>query len=158
MNSRLRIANAALGLRHVFIRDLVLDAEIGVYAQEHGRKQPIRINIDLAVNDTNSCQAPFEGWQQDDLDHVVDYGPIVENVCAVVAARHVKLVETLAEQLAELCLADHRVTTAWVMVEKLAVFHNAASVGVQVQRHQKLPREYTAMAAGGMQSYSQRQT
>ena len=46
-----RFADAGLALRHVFLRDLMLDAAIGVYASEHGRRQRIRVNVDLAVED-----------------------------------------------------------------------------------------------------------
>src|SRR6202140_460521 len=45
----LRIADAARGLRHVFLRDMVLNASIGVFAHEQHAPQRIRINVDLAV-------------------------------------------------------------------------------------------------------------
>ena len=44
------IADAARGIRHVFIRNLELPAQIGVWRHEHGKQQPIRINVDLAVD------------------------------------------------------------------------------------------------------------
>jgi dihydroneopterin aldolase len=47
----LRIADAARGIRHVFIRNLELLAQIGVYGHEQGKLQPVRINVDLAVED-----------------------------------------------------------------------------------------------------------
>ncbi|OYV35424.1 MAG: diguanylate cyclase, partial [Acidocella sp. 20-61-6] len=50
------------------------------------------------------------------------------------AAGHVQLVETLAERLCEVCLADARVLIARVRVEKLDVFADAASAGVEVER------------------------
>ena len=40
----------------------------------------------------------------------------------IVAAGHVRLVETLAERIAEACLADRRVHLARVRVEKLDIF------------------------------------
>ena len=43
------IADAARGIRHVFIRNLELPAEIGVWRHERGKAQPVRINVDLAV-------------------------------------------------------------------------------------------------------------
>jgi dihydroneopterin aldolase len=52
----------------------------------------------------------------------------------MVTAGHVQLVETLAERLAEACLADARIKVARVRVEKLDVFADAASVGVEVER------------------------
>jgi dihydroneopterin aldolase len=43
-------------------------------------------------------------------------------------------VETLAEQIAALCLEDRRVRVARVRVEKLDVFVDATSVGVEIER------------------------
>jgi 7,8-dihydroneopterin aldolase/epimerase/oxygenase len=43
-------------------------------------------------------------------------------------------VETLAERIAALCLSDRRVRVARVRVEKLDVFPDATSVGVEIER------------------------
>ena len=125
----LKIANAAQALRHVFIRDLLLDAHIGVFRHEEGRTQPIRINIDLTVTDAG---APHE----DRLEDVVDYHQVVESVKAIVGSGHVRLVETLAELIAARCLEDPRVQVARVRIEKLAAIASAARVGVEIERVQ----------------------
>ncbi len=131
-------ADAIKGIRRMFIRDLVLDAAIGVYAHEHGRTQRIRINLDLAIGDQAALPGARHlsrpGVGRDDLARVVDYEQIVIATRATVAAGHVQLVETLAERLAEICLADARVVAARVMVEKLDVFPDAASAGVEIER------------------------
>ena len=36
----LRIADAKKSIRHVFVRDLEIEAHIGVYRHEHGRRNP----------------------------------------------------------------------------------------------------------------------
>ena len=46
-----KIADAGRAIRHVFIRNLELPAQIGVYRHEVGKMQPVRINLDLAVED-----------------------------------------------------------------------------------------------------------
>ncbi|MCW8307859.1 dihydroneopterin aldolase [Acidiphilium sp. PA] len=131
-------ADALKGIRRMFIRDLVLEAAIGVYAHEHGRTQRIRINLDLAIEDQASPpggrQLSRPGVGRDDLARVVDYEQIVIATRATVASGHVQLVETLAERLAELCLTDARVIAARVMVEKLDVFPDAVSAGVEIER------------------------
>ena len=55
-------------------------------------------------------------------------------VRAIVSARHVRLVETLAERIAICCLVDERVVSARVRVEKLDVFPDAVSAGVEIER------------------------
>ena len=57
-------------------------------------------------------------------------------VRGIVAAGHVRLVETLAERIAEACLADRRVHLARVRVEKLDIFADATSAGVEIERRQ----------------------
>ena len=101
------IAGSARGLRHVFLRDLVLPASIGVHPHEHAAPQRVRINVDLGVrgrrrapavarsrSGATSCRA---WWTTREL---------ADTVRGIVAAGHVRLVETLAERIAEACLAD----------------------------------------------------
>ncbi len=119
-------------LRRVFIRDMVLDARIGVYPEEKGGKQPMRVNISLEMRD-DGLDYP-DGIGPDDVARVVDYDGLAKRVRALVARAHVQLVETMAEQIARLCLADSRVLRVRVMVEKLTVFADAASAGVEIER------------------------
>ena len=117
---------ATPGVRRVFIRDMVLQAAIGVYPHEQGGTQRVRVNIDLAVRET--------GVDDDRLGSVVSYELVVHQVQAIVAAGHIRLVETLAERIATSCLDDKRVLRALVRVEKLDVFDAVGSVGVEVER------------------------
>ena len=129
-----RIADAARGMRHVFLRDLVLPASIGVHPHEHAAPQRVRINVDLGVEDDGARALSRPSVGRDDLRRVVDYEGVADAVRAIVSAGHVILVETLAERIAESCLADARVHLARVRVEKLDVFADAASAGVEIER------------------------
>ena len=120
------IADAARGIRHVFIRNLELPAQIGVWRHEHGKEQPVRINVDLAVEDLIDLG--------DDLTKVVDYGVIEDKIRAIVGEGHIRLIETLAERIAAACFDDDRVKTARVRVEKLHALSNAESAGVEIER------------------------
>lgn len=117
---------AETGVRHVFLRDMVLQASIGWYAHEHGVPQRVRINVDLAVEE--------DADTSDHLRRVVSYETVAKAIRAIVAAGHVKLVETLAERIAEVCLIDPRVRFAHVQVEKLDIFPDAAAAGVAILR------------------------
>jgi len=132
-----RIADAARGLRHVFIRDLVLQASIGVYASEHEAPQRIRLNLDLAVEDEGGSPLSRVAVGRDELARVVDYEAIANKARALVASGHVQLVETLAERIAETILTDPRIRLARVRVEKLDVLADAASAGVEIERRQR---------------------
>lgn len=129
-----RPASAAAALRHVFLRDMVLLASVGVHGFEHDSRQRIRINVDLAVADQPGVGVSRPAPGRDDLARVVDYETVANQVRALVAAGHVQLLETLAERLAEACLADGRVRTVRVRVEKLDIFEDMESVGVEIER------------------------
>ena len=122
--------DAAPLTRRIFVRDLELAALIGVHRHEQDGRQRVRINLDLDV---------LEGDQptQDRLSDVVCYAEIVAGVRAIIAAGHINLVETLAERIATQCLSDRRVRSARVRVEKLDVFADASSVGVEIERFNK---------------------
>jgi len=65
---------------------------------------------------------------------VLNYETIVDGIKALADGKHINLVESLADRIAELCLADPRVRAARVMVEKLDIYAEAASVGVMIER------------------------
>jgi dihydroneopterin aldolase len=122
------------GLRHVFLRDMVLNGQIGVHAHEHGRHQRLRINVDLAVEESPGGTIPA-GPARDELALVTDYARLARIVRDTVAAGHVKLVETLAERIASAALFETRIRSVRVRVEKLDVFDDVAAVGVEIERH-----------------------
>ncbi len=124
------IADAKAGIRHVFVRDLVLQAHIGIHRHERGKTQLVRINLDLAV---------LEGTEVpgDRLSEVLCYEEIVEDTRRIVGEGHVNLVETLAERIAGICLADPRVRVARVRVEKLDAFDDVGAVGIEIERRNR---------------------
>ncbi len=126
------LADATAGRRHLFVRDLVLPARIGVYDHERDGAQRVRINLDLAVQEP---PAP-----EDRLENVVCYDELVAGVRRLLVDGHVNLIETLAERIAGLCLEDARVRTARVRVEKLDAIPDAAAVGVEIERANPLPQ------------------
>ena len=106
--------DAARGLRRVFLRDLEVQARLGVHPHEKAAPQRVLIGVELAVRDP---EAPG-GEGPDSFTRVVDYGAIVRMAREIALAGHVLLAETLAERIALAALADPRVVAARVRVEK----------------------------------------
>lgn len=123
----LRIADAKNSIRHVFIRDYMVDCSIGVHGHEKENDQRVRINLDLAV---------VEGEQliADDIRNVICYEEMANGILRIVGQGHVNLVETLAENIAAMCLEDRCVISVRVRVEKLDILADAESVGVEIER------------------------
>ena len=120
------IADSAKGIRHVFVRDLLVDARVGIYKHEKKNAQRLRLNLDLSVADTTLAA--------DQIEHVVCYEKVVDQVRALVTQGHVNLVETLAEKIAQAVLTDREVISVRVRVEKLDVLDDVSSVGVEIER------------------------
>jgi dihydroneopterin aldolase len=116
--------------RIVFVRGLELMARLGIHPHEKAAPQPIRLSVELVVEDD---AAPV-GIGPDDFRRVVDYSRLVELARDTVATGHVLLVETLAERVAIAALEDRRVERARVTVEKPEAFPDVAAVGVVVER------------------------
>jgi dihydroneopterin aldolase len=121
------VASGKARLRHVFVKDLKVDALIGIYPEEKTTPQKIIVNIDLSVKEGKD---PLS----DDIKNVVSYEIVVRKVEEIVAAGHVGLAETLAERIAAACLRDKRVMAARVRIEKPNVIPNARSVGIEIER------------------------
>lgn len=114
-------------LYRILVRDLVLKCLIGIHAHELLAPQRVRVNVEMAV---------FEqaGPLSDDIANVVSYEDVIEGIKRMLAEGHINLVETLAEKIADLCLADARVASVRIRVEKLDVYAEAASVGIEIER------------------------
>lgn len=108
--------------RRIFVRDLMVSAQIGVWAHEHGRSQPLRLSLELTVD----ASRPHE----DRLESVVCYQAIVDGIDAILAAGHVDLVETLAEQIGAMALSFAAVEAVEITIEKLEAIATARCAGV----------------------------
>jgi dihydroneopterin aldolase len=107
----------------VFVRALRVEAEVGVHSHEHGRRQPLVVDVELDVS-------PATG---DHLADTVNYEAIAAHARSIAAHGHLKLIETFAERLARACLEDLRVTRARVRVEKpQALAPEADAGGVEI--------------------------
>ena len=115
------------GEYRILVTDLVVPWRIGVRRHEEERRQRVRINLDLAVRGMPNAD-------RDDYHDVLCYEEIVERIRDMAATGHIKLVETLAQRLATLCLSDPRTDKVTVRVEKLDAVPDAGSVGVELTR------------------------
>lgn len=83
----------------------------GVYQHEREDGQEFVIDLRLIL-DLRPAAA------SDDVQDTVHYGELAERVAAVVAGEPVDLIETLAERIAGVALADRRVRETVVTVHK----------------------------------------
>ncbi|MBW2730773.1 MAG: dihydroneopterin aldolase [Deltaproteobacteria bacterium] len=115
----------------IFIEGLQLSARIGVYRKERGRKQPLRIDIEVEVEDLHRAA------RSERLRHTLNYEKLAEAARRVVERRHYPLVETLADTIAREVLQLPRVQLVRVRLHKLGCIEGAESAGAEVElRHE----------------------
>jgi len=111
----------------VRLRGLVVDFRIGVHPHELDAPQRVRIDTTVEV-------ARPEGGFREDYRQVYCYERLAKGIRQLAAGGHIKLVETLADRIAELALIDPQARRAEVTVEKLDIFPDAEGAGVTVVR------------------------
>jgi dihydroneopterin aldolase len=101
----------------------------GVYGFERERGQEFAVDVVLELDLTAAARS-------DDVADTVHYGELADRLVAVVTGEPVNLIETLADRLVEVCLADHRVTAATVTVHKpqAPIRHAFTDVAVTLRR------------------------
>ncbi len=92
----------------VFIRGLAVEAEIGVNADEYGRRQTLMLEI----------EADVEGEPWRGISHTVDYDALARRARDLAAGGHIGLIETFAWRLARSCLELDRIGRVRVRVDK----------------------------------------
>ena len=121
----------ALDADRLALRGLRLSGRHGVLAVERERAQEFVVDVALSLDTRPAAHA-------DALAATVDYAALAERLSAVVGGPSVELIETLADRLAEVCLADPRVSAAEVTVHKpaapLGVAFDDVSVTVDRRR------------------------
>ena len=112
---------------HIYIRDLALRCIIGIYPEEREKKQDIVINVAM------DCDLRRAG-ETDRIEDAVDYKVIKLKIAEMVEASSFNLIETLADRVAAICLADPRLRRVKVTVDKPGALRFARSVAVEVTR------------------------
>lgn len=110
---------------HILIRDFVVSARIGIYQHEHEVLQRVCVSIDVMLAQ----------WEvvHDDIADTMSYEGLV-NAIRNLQTRHFELVETMAEHLATIALADDRAAAVTVTVEKIEVYPEGR-VGTKITRY-----------------------
>lgn len=111
----------------IFIRDLALRCIVGVYPEERRAKQDIVINVTLEADFRRASAS-------DDLTAAVDYKGIKQRIVALAEESRFRLIETLAEAVAAVCLEHPGVKCVTVAIDKPGALRFARSVAVEITR------------------------
>jgi 7,8-dihydroneopterin aldolase/epimerase/oxygenase len=111
----------------IFIRELRLEAWIGLHRHEKIAPQTIELDLEIAVPGDTVFRS---GRVQD----TIDYGVAVERIRALLAGERFGLVESLAERIARLLIDEFGAPGVKVSIAKLGILSGARRVGVTIER------------------------
>ena len=111
----------------IFISDLRIDTRIGVYEWEKHVTQPIILNIEIAMPDARAGAS-------DDFAHALDYAAVVARLQVLLADHPHRLLERLAEAVAQVVLTEFRAPWVRVQLAKIAALPGVRQLGVRIER------------------------
>ena len=111
--------------RTVFIKDFIVYEIIGIHDHEKIKKQKIKFNI---VIDINQNTIPNEK----DIRSIIDYEKIITKIENLTKSKHYNFLESLAEDSFKEIFEDKRINSVTIKIEKPDAIKNTDSVGVEV--------------------------
>jgi len=118
----------------VYIRDLRIDAVIGIYEWEQRIHQQISVNLEMGWDNTKAAQS-------DDIKDTLNYKAAANLVKELVDKSEVQLVEALAENIASLLLEKMNIPWIRVTLGKPMAVTDSQEVGVSIERTRDVTRE-----------------
>jgi len=114
----------------VYIKGLRTDSVIGIHDWERGIRQELVVDLELSTDNRAAAAT-------DSIAQAVDYEAISRRVLAFVEASDFQLIETLAERVVELIMAEFQVPWVRLCLGKPGAVAAAADVGVVIERGQR---------------------
>jgi len=111
----------------IFLRQLELEAVIGIWEWEQRIRQTISIDLEMAADARAAAAA-------DSVESTLNYKDVAKRVQAFVAASRFHLVESFAESVARLIVKEFNVPWVRVSVAKPGAIRGAREVGIVVER------------------------
>jgi dihydroneopterin aldolase len=105
------------------VKNFILPFQVGILPKEVGITQRLRFNVRVASKEM--------GRVGENLQLSFDYRLIVETLEILSKAKHVPLLEEIAEELAGVVLSHPLGLGLWVRIEKLDLLPNAESLGIE---------------------------
>ncbi|MEB4590485.1 dihydroneopterin aldolase [Candidatus Thiothrix sp. Deng01] len=111
----------------VYVRNLILEARIGIYEWEKRIQQKIRIDLEMAWDNRIPAAS-------DNIQDTLNYKIAAQRVSQLVKDSHYELVERLAETIASTLMQELHTPWVRVTVGKPGAVRGSSEVGVQIER------------------------
>jgi len=116
----------------IFLRQLEVDAVIGIWEWERRVKQKVSIDLEMGA-DVRAAAAT------DSVESALNYKDVAKRLLAFVGASEYQLVESLAEAVARIVITEFKAPWVKVSVAKPEAIRGGREVGVVIER---TPEDY----------------
>ena len=114
----------------VFVEDLRIETVIGIYDWERKIKQTVALDLEMAFDNRKPAST-------DKIEDTLDYKAVSKRLIAFVEGAHFELVETLAEQCAQIMRDEFRVPWLRLKLSKPGAVRGSKAVGVIIERGER---------------------
>lgn len=111
----------------VYVRELEIQTVIGIYDWERKIRQTVSLDLDMATDIRAAAST-------EDISNTLDYKAVSKRLIAYIGEAEFLLIETMAERVAELVLAEFPVNWLRLRVGKPGAVTGARDVGVIIER------------------------
>ena len=111
----------------IFVRDLEIEAIIGIFDWEREVKQLIKISFEIEVDIDKA-------FKSDNIEDTFDYKNTSKKIIKFVEKSSFQLIETLAENVSKIILQDERVLNLSLSVSKPGALRGSKEVGLTIIR------------------------
>lgn len=111
----------------IFLRDLRVETIVGIWDWERKIRQTVSIDLEMGADIRKAAKT-------DSIDDTLNYKDVAKRVQQFVADSDFQLVETMAEKIAEVILAEFDLPWIDVRVNKPGAIRGARDVGVRIRR------------------------
>lgn len=111
----------------IYLHDLRIECIIGIWEWERRIKQTVILDLDMAADIRRAAAT-------DRIDDTINYKAVAKRLIDYVGRSEFQLVETMAEKVAEILLAEFGLQWVRVRINKKGAVRGAGDVGVIIER------------------------
>jgi len=111
----------------VYIKDLKIEAIIGIFDWERSEKQIVSLSLKMAADIRRAAKS-------DHIDDTLDYKAVAKRLIQFVGDSEYQLVETLAEKICDIIMQEFSVPWVRLHLSKPGAVRYSADVGVIIER------------------------
>lgn len=111
----------------IFLRELRVDAVVGIYEWEKRIRQKVSIDLEMGADIRKAAAS-------DAIEDTLNYKAVAKRVITFVEESRYDLIETMAEHIAELLLREFDMPWVRVSLSKPGAVRGSKAVGIVIER------------------------